>query len=451
MKKNLIISFIIILLAFNYGYADEITDKEEVEEKTIQTKLYPLKIYNKSTYYGKSRYYTLEDIKEAFVKNNKNIDIKRLDNEIAEYEYENSKESKEDLRKKIRDLEITIADLETKYRDIEKTLAFDNMLPEGHPNKLPYETRSRLSAQSAQLSNSIVTYGENLKSMKENYIMLDLKTGTSELNYEYSDEALEDFIKSEKLSIDIKILDILETNVKMKMKASEINFMNEMLKAQKISYELGYIDFNALMDFESKIKVLNDEFDLLNEDINSKLYELSIISGFERIDGLRISDDFFNSELQSKESNYYAEKYKENSYQFDLIDKQAGKLAIAERDLKEREEDSTDAKIMNAKKRKALIQKESILENIKLGASKLISGYNTVSLEKSKNEINLSEAKRKLKMEKMKYSLGYLSRINYNKSAFKTNQMESSMEILELKLVYFKKMLDAMADGIAQK
>ncbi len=433
---------IVLLLSFYPLHAED-----AAEQKYI---MYTFRTYQDEEKHNYQNYY-LDDLKDKFIENSKKIDSKKIDNEILTFEADNSEKSKKDLKSSISDMQSSIYSLEDKEEQLTDVLDFDSMLPPTHPNKLSQLERENLEAQIDQISDSISSYEKNLDDMKKNYIMLDFKLANDNLNVEYKTVDLEHFIKTELLSIDSKVLDILEENVNKSMKENELEYMSGVLTVQKKSYELGYTDGNTIMELEKKIDLLNKDISSINNKIYSKLDELAIITGVEYIDGLIFYTYYFNEELISTDAAYYRDKFEENAYQFDLMDEQIKAMDDTEEKLRKKSKTKIDADIMNAKKRKTVIYTDSLLNEIELGAFNLISNYNAVNLEREKHLLTIEERARKNDLEKIKLDLGYISKFDYDASTFEYLQLSTSTELMNLKLVRIRLLLDSMAEGVVQK
>ncbi len=441
-RKILFILYFSLMLMIGYNYADEshLVKKNNTNNENILQ--YDLRIYEQNKDKEDYKYYTIKEIKDQFLINSKNISMQELDSEMLKLQAQSSKDSRTDLQDNIWDLQNNVDDMYEKIDAIDAAIS-NPLTPQ---IKIP-----ELLKNKEKLEDSIDNLNEKIDSMEKSYIMLDFKHTTDKLNAEYNKASLESFKKTELLNLDNKILDILETNINRKMKENELEFMQDTLKIQRLSFKLGYTDQNTLKDFENKVINAEKDYDSLQKQLYTKINELEIICGIKKIDGLTINKKYFDTKLPSNKASYYKEQFKKNAYSVELLNKQIKEMDKTTRKLKGSYNGYTDSKIMKSNKEKSELQKDTILENLEIGAMKMISSYDTLKTEINKLTLNLDNSKRKLDGNRIKLSLGHISKLDYDKSELEYNQMKFGLDIMNLKLLKIKLMLDGMANGIVNK
>ncbi len=452
MNKKRFFTFLLsIILLLGHIHADNNINNNDNTKDNQKYSIYHLRHFELVQFEPSGKIFTVKELKDSFLENSTSINLQELDNKIKEKQAINSENSKDDLNETIWEMDDDKREMEKAKKDIEEILAIDSKLPKTHPKKLPSQTRLSLYNKKDMLNDNIEAMEERISDLEKNYIMVDFKYESDKLNAEYNKNSLESFKKTELLNIDNKILDILENDTTRDMKEQELDFMKTLLNMQKKSYNLGYTDLNTLKEFESKVTICKNELSSIQKQLNAKLDDLSIICHTERIDGLKLNSAFFDTTLASKDLTYYKKSYKKNSYQLDLIDNQVKKMKTVNSQLDYRDDSQSDAELIESKADKASLQKKAIMDNVELGASKLISSYETLDSEKKKIALKITEAKRKKEANYKKFQLGYISKLDYTKSTFEYIQTDSSIRLINLKLKRIKNLLEAMASGIVQK
>ncbi len=399
----------------------------------------------------KKKLYTIDELKKAMYKNNKNISMQELENRLKKLESYNSRRQKNDLADKIDDLKSNARDLRSKSNDIDEAIENNNKLADNDPHKIPPQQIAELKAKQAEINKGKNKIDDNLDEMEKNYIMLDFKHMTNELHVDYNRESLESFKESQYLNLKIKILDILEANYNKLIKENELSFMKSNYKMQEKSFELGYTDENTLKEFKKKIEAGVKDLESIEDQINYKLDELEIICGIDVIDGFKIDKKFFKTKLKSDDPNYYKDKYENHSYQFDLLSDSVDEMDRTSRRLRDVSNAHLESDIMETNSQKTALQKSIILENVKIGAINLLSGYNKLTAEKEKHQLKMDSSEDKVKNNQLRFKLGHISKLDFNTSEFEYSQLEYASEIIDLKLLRIKILLDAMANGIVNK
>ncbi len=395
--------------------------------------------------------YTADELKNSFLETSKLLDVQKLENELTMYEYEQSEKSKKSLKNKIRDALAAISDMQIKIGQTEEALRLDDSLPAGHPQKLSPMERATMVQNKKQLEETADSYEDNLRDMRKNYVMLDFQYEMNKLNASYSDKSLEAFRKSELLTIDGKLLDLMELNINIKMKIKELWFMRATRDRQRQSAELGYVPWSTLESFETDVAVVEQELRAMQKQSDAKLEELAFLCGVDHIDQLTVERTFSDKWLVSYDPVYYRKKYQENTYEIDLMEDQFDQMHETEKDLKKKANAKTDSYIMDTKERKGRLQKDILLDNVELGALQLIGNYQNVEDERSKHLLKVSESKRILDIHREEYELGQISEQKYKQSELKYVQLYMSLELMDLQLVRLKLLLDAMAEGIVRQ
>ncbi len=393
----------------------------------------------------------IELLERFLVKNSKVIEMERINDDIGALDAEKTKQSLGDLKRKIEELKSDKSDAEDKISDIEDALDFDLALPPGHPLKMTPEARFSLDKQKEQLSNAIDAYNDNIRDMKENYVLLDFKASTELINTSYHDVTLDAFIENEKQSLNNKILDLLDAEASLSLKINEFDFMRELYKKQEDLYRFGYIDKAALLAFQSSIDGLALEIKDIKADITNKHDELEIITGLGYVFGIKLERGFFDKKLLSDSYRYYSDEFQKSSYQIPLLDEQISEMREKEEEIRKKTSKKLDADIIKLQIENAFLSKEALVEGVESASFKLLAGYDKVELEKSKIEVKIREAERKYSDNLWKYNHGYISKLDLEKSGFEVTQLKSSIDVLDLKLLRIKKTLDAMARGVLQK
>ncbi len=454
MNKNLsLLMLVFLLLSSNYIHGDEKIIKEKsnpnLEEKEYI--IFDLRTYDKFKEDKDKKIYSPEDIKNSFFEHNKDMSLQELDAKMKEYQAKSSSEKREDLRNNIWDLRGNQEDLYEKAENIEDMIALNASLPDTDPNKLPPQKIAELDAQQSSLEESADDMNENIKKMETNYVMLDFKQITDELNAEYNEDSIESFKKTQGLNIDTKVLDIVETEISIRMKENELKFLRCMLQMQKRSFELGYMDESSIKEAEERVDLSKKDLEGIKTSLNTKLDELELLSGIKKIDGLKIDKAFFDINILSKKPRYYRDKYEKNSYQIKLLEDQVKEMEKATKKLKTSYDAGTDTKIMDTNKQKTEVQKEIILDGVEMGALSLTAGFDNLFDEKEKLALKIEAANRKTENNKIRFSLGYISKLDLIKSNFESSQLTYAGEVLDMKIIRLKLLLNAMANGIVQK
>ncbi len=447
MKKKIWMIFLILSMLNIYSIYAEEKDKREKEEVEV----YQLRRYDKKEDKKNYTSYDYEELKTSFRETNKNIDIKKIEQEILRYEYQDAGNQKDNLSSKITELENKKSALESQLFQLNQLIIMDDNLPDGHPNKMTAEERQNAIQNSIKMQEGISTYGENLVDMRKKYILLDFKVVSDRINLSYNKDSLESFIKAEELNFNQKIIDIIKLHISREMKEEELGFLDTVLYAQNISYELGYSDIDSINNIQIKRQILKTDITALNREINLKLRELSILSGIDNISGIKVKKSFFNTKLKSTDATYYVEGYKKHAYEFQMIDKQLKAMDSSQRQLSGAEDGELDSNMMKARIKKLEIRKNAITDSVESGSLKLLAGYEKVVLNKDKHRINLTSSEREKNRSYIRYSLGHMSRIEYNQLAIKYMQLKKAEKLIDLEMLNLKLMLDAMAKGIVQK
>ncbi len=445
MNKKILILLVSVVLTIGYTYADENKKQED------EFKIYSLRTVKETIFESKPKLYTFKELKDSFIENSKQINLKKLDNKITQKQFESSEQSKDDFMEKIWEMDDDKRELERKKKNIEELLAVDTKIPKGHPKKLKRQTRNSLYDKKDMLEDNIEAIEERIDDMEKQYIMIDFKYESDKLNADYNENSLKSFKQTELLNIKNKIIDILEENINITMKENELKFTSEILDMQRKSYQLGYSDANSLHDLENKVTVITAELKNKKRIIETKLDELAIICGIEKIDGFKLKADFFDNSLESKEAEYYKKNYQKNAYSLEQLEEQAKKITTAKKQLKYRDDSEKDANLMEAKADKLTLQEDIILENIEIAALNMLNNYDNLTSEISKLSLKLNNAKRNLDGNSIKLSLGQISKLDYNKSEFEYQQMKYGTDLMDLNLLRIKILLSAMASGIVKQ
>ncbi len=452
MKKNKTIVLSIALIIAVVFSSSGLYLMADDSEKTNQDKYTYIKriseIKNDKT---KPKYMSLEEIEKTFINNSSSLELEKINEKTKRYTMINDREKLDKLEESIDKLEIDKNNSNSQLSTITTILNNDDMLPPGHPNKLTPLERQTYIENKAKLIAAINTMVENLDNMRKNYIMLDYKHYSNFLDLSYSKKSFENFTKIELQNLKSKLIDIVEKDKILNMKNDELEFMTDMYNVNKLSYELGFVDKMTLLESKNRLDEIEIEIKNMEGEIDNVFDELSMIIGVDYIYGIKLEKDFFDYKLKSTESSYYKEKYIENSFNIPLMKKQINLLRDTESELRDETNFETDADILSLNKKKAEINKNNIEDMVEMAARKMISGYKELEKEKDKLSIKRTFLLRKIALNDLKYSLGYISELDCKKTNFEYKQVENSIYLIEVKMIGIKTSLENLADGIIQK
>ncbi len=454
MAKKRVLALLLMLLSVLLlidADATKADNKTNADAKEIEYVDYIHRYDYDKEIYPNQVFLTLDFLEEFLVRNSKQVKLEKIKDEISVYEVEKSKESLKDLLVKVDELKKAKRETYRKISDIDSALAADAALPVGHPLKMTPQAKATLLKQRAQLKEAVETYNDNIKEMKENYVLLDFKTSTELLDLSYADISYDTFVETQKLTLNNKILDLLDIESSLVIKVNELDFMKNLYAMQCGGYKLGYLDKSKILEFESKLELLELEIKGMRDDISNKFDELEVLTGLGYIFGIKIEQSFFDRDLVSTSYHYYSDEFQNRSYQFPLIDEQIEEMKSTEKELRDTTSKKLDADILKLRIKNTLLNRDSLVEGVETASFKMMNGYEKIEAEKKKLLLQIKEAERKYSDKLWQYNNGIISKLDLNKANFEVIQLKSSVDIMDLKLLRIKKTLDAMARGIVKK
>ncbi len=440
-NKKVIVLFIILSCFVFFNCASLFIRADEGEKIEKESFTYIKKIDEKKQNLPSSEYMTIKEIEKVFVENSKSIKLEKLKQDLKQETLISDEEKLEKLEKNIKDVEKSKSDLEEKLDEINRNLDISHLLPS--------ETVESLEEKKEKAIDGIEKYDENLEEMRKNYILLDYKMSSNSVDLSNRENSLEDFIESEINNLEKKILDIVELDKLIIMKNDEYKFIKNLYDMNKITYKLGFIDKMTLIELQNSLDEIDIDIESMNTSFNDKFDEIAFIIGVDDLNGIKLEKNYFDYELKSYVYSYYVKKCLSENQNIALMNEKIDLIGDTEIEL--RDDYENDADILEVNKKQAEINKKSIRDSLEIASKKMLSAYKKLEKEKSKLILKQDLLLKKKSANDLTYSLGYMSKLDCDKLEFEFEQVEKSINLLEIKMLRIKKALDSLASGIIQK